>query len=525
MDNIFKPPLCIVTKDKYDILINNISIYQTTNPQQEIYNDLKTHPIDIHEGIIIVFGYDCGNTAKNLLKLYTNTIILILEPNLNLFYKNNIIVNSRLYIFDNIIALVKKAQDVYTGKSNVHCLVSLHWDKLYKIDYIETVIQDLQIHLNNIHTVSNIQKRKPQWVTNIIRNLSNLNSTSDIKYLKNICKNKPIIICSPGPSLDKNIHLLKEIQNDIIIIGVNASYSILRSNGIKPHIVVSVESFDLSSFFDNDMSDTILVMPYCANPSLRTLNFKKTFLFAPHSSFYATWAQKQLKETLTFSTGNSVACTAFSLAVVMGANPIILIGQDLAFSDNKIYASGSNVVVSSLNIDLEKGIYTKDINKNIYTPEELESAGTEETQDIFYIKGHNNTRVISRSDYVLFLSWFVQSAKNLKQTMPELHLINSTEGGAYIEGFNHTPLASILQKVNLQPTEFRDTIKQLPCANKQKRATIELHRLYKILNEKSYNLKKESLIEGFLYKNKMEKPLKGLLNLIKKELKNHYLLT
>jgi hypothetical protein len=60
------------------------------------------------------------------------------------------------------------------------------------------------------------------------------------------------VLVSTGPSLNKQLPLLKEIAPYVTIVAVDASFPVLSAYGIKPDIVVSMERIELSStFFKN----------------------------------------------------------------------------------------------------------------------------------------------------------------------------------------------------------------------------------------------------------------------------------
>jgi hypothetical protein len=117
-------------------------------------------------------------------------------------------------------------------------------------------------------------------------------------------------------------------------------------------------------------------------------------------------------------TGGSVTTTAFSLAQHMGANPIILIGQDLAWTDGKDHADG---YVSQ------------------YSREQLEARHAKG----FEIEGYDGKPVRTERQLLYYKTWFEQRIA----LMPDRLIVNATEGGARIEGAAHVPFESVCQEI------------------------------------------------------------------------------
>ena len=181
-----------------------------------------------------------------------------------------------------------------------------------------------------------------QTLANIPDMLSGIPLSKIIKERKN--KVKTAIIVSTGPSLTKQLELLKEIKDKATIISVDSSYEILKKQGIKPDFVVSLERLELTSkFFESPVSsfddDTIFM--------LSSLTHKKSVEYVKARNY--SLVLKPLNFELGFkdndfgylSGGHSCAHLGYELAVALEHEKIVLIGQDLAFgNDNITHADG-----------------------------------------------------------------------------------------------------------------------------------------------------------------------------------------
>ena len=123
----------------------------------------------------------------------------------------------------------------------------------------------------------------------------------------------------------------------------------------------------------------------------------------------------------------------------MGCDKIILIGQDLAYTDNKCYSQNS--AYAGFNINESKKVeFENEFNQN---EEQINKHAQFLSNDLVYVKGLNGTNLLTRPDYCMFILFFQDLAKKYAS---ELELINATEGGAFIEGFNHITLNEALEK-------------------------------------------------------------------------------
>ncbi len=173
--------------------------------------------------------------------------------------------------------------------------------------------------------------------------------------LKNICENRTpasvfkgkfnndtCIILAGGPSLDEDIEWVKENRNHLIVIAVSRIAKKLNQIGLVPHIVISVDPFEISF----DVSKELLLFP-SEVLFLHTNNVTPLLLSQWHGKrAYLDrrypWDVKEDKDNLV-SNGPTVTNAALKTAIDMGFSHILLSGVDLCFSDKGVsHASGSN---------------------------------------------------------------------------------------------------------------------------------------------------------------------------------------
>lgn len=226
----------------------------------------------------------------------------------------------------------------------------------------------------------------------------------------------PAIIVSSGPSLTKNVNELKRAKGRAIIIAADSAVNALLIHDIIPDLFVCIDARKNPGHFTDARIKNIPMICMLSTSQAALKDHKAPCYFVndgnPHILFFM---EKNGVEYPALSCGGSVANTATSFAEVMGFNNIILVGQDLAYTNNKTHAEGS--LRSSWNIDFHDDSFC-------------------------YIEGQNGEMIESSTQFKVYRDWFERELID----HPELNLINATEGGALIHGAEHTTLKDAIDK-------------------------------------------------------------------------------
>lgn len=138
---------------------------------------------------------------------------------------------------------------------------------------------------------------------------------------------KPVIIVSSGPSLDLSVKGLREFRSQFYLFCAGSALRTLMKYQVKPDMICIIDASNLVakqlSGYEN------LSVPLCFLSSASHLAVSNY-----QGSKYIFYNEPN-QGNLTIETGKSVATALLSIAILGGANPIIFIGQDLAFIDNK----------------------------------------------------------------------------------------------------------------------------------------------------------------------------------------------
>lgn len=209
-------------------------------------------------------------------------------------------------------------------------------------DYISL----LAIELNTSRSLSHSIHR------NLLQNFSKTIRDPGITRLKDAFKDRPAVIIAAGPSLSKNINLLAQAKNRGILICVGTALKALQKEGIDPDLVISLDpSLANYRLFENIASTkAFLCYEPQTYPDILNMFPERRFVFHSFSSYLALWLRNFYQAKVEVEPGGSVAIAAFEIACLMGANPIVFVGQDLAYTDGYTHARGTHYDGQKANI-------------------------------------------------------------------------------------------------------------------------------------------------------------------------------
>ena len=184
------------------------------------------------------------------------------------------------------------------------------------------------------------------WANHFIKNFSNFLQNNLISDLSCRGYNSAVIV-GAGPSLSKNIHILKKYEKETLIIAVLHALPALHKFNINPDIVVHIDSEDIPKFYEltkpsKDKQIRNFVIDTRVPPEIFNYPTKNiyTFPFSPHYNYKASHMFG-----LKYRDFSGPNVTIFSVRLVqhLGIKNITLIGNDLSFDDDKLYMDNCNL--------------------------------------------------------------------------------------------------------------------------------------------------------------------------------------
>lgn len=394
----------------------------------------------------VIFG--CGS-ADFLKKLATEcpqlAHVIIVEPNpdvfraflskwdiqeaLGVFAQVSLVVNEPI---ETVSGTVRKVigQGTIEGKIvSALSLVNYRWHfSEYEKAVHNGVMEAVRFARLNFNTVKAFVEL---WIVNFWQNFR-FGDGEISDYGENFAR-RPAIIVSAGPSLDKNIHLLEKAKEKSLIIAVGSAISILENRGIKPHFRVAIDpTQENEALFDGIKDDEVpliytnhlfyKILPNYHGPKIN-LCLKSNSLLEQY--LYDSAGQ----ERTSLESGFSVANIALNLLLYWKCDPIVFVGQDLAYTEDRLHASGA------WDNDYEQ----KFINKMI------------EKKDIF-----GNTVYTDKSFDGMRMVFESIIARN-----SQTQFLNATEGGIAIKGAENFGLENLLNKWGRYEPPVEDTVKNI----------------------------------------------------------------
>ncbi|ELU1086614.1 motility associated factor glycosyltransferase family protein [Campylobacter coli] len=172
-----------------------------------------------------------------------------------------------------------------------------------------------------------------QCYSHLLQNIPSMLGSIPFQRILSERKNKfeNAIVVSAGPSLAKQLSLLKAYQDKAVIFCADGALSMLEKEGIVPDYVLNIDFEDLPlRFFKNKQNKLSLNILSCAtHPSLVHFLDNKSVILRDDPLYQSF----NLNDFGYIDTGTHVSHFSYTLALALGFKNIIMIGQDLAFDE------------------------------------------------------------------------------------------------------------------------------------------------------------------------------------------------
>ncbi|ELV6576370.1 motility associated factor glycosyltransferase family protein, partial [Campylobacter coli] len=347
----------ILGKDNLDINLKDTSdntfLYENVidefNSMLNTYNDkYLLYPV------LYFYGFGNGILYKALLQNKNHQHIVVFEKDIEIIWImfhildfSHELQNSRLMVLNTNKLEIQDYNELCSSKpffqfSRIYFLELMsHYYERFHEDILGLNKKLAENFKNSIVSHGNDPLDALQGIEQFVYNLPQMITHPSYKEL--LSKRKGIsdtaIIVSTGPSLTKQLPLLKKYANKATIFCADSSYPILAKHGIKPDYVCMLERTEITAeFFNNDFGefdkDIVFVCSGVVHPKaieyLKGRNRK--YLIIPRYLYFPIYIKLKYFDFL-YNTP-SVAHMSYFLSVLLNHKNIILIGQDLAYAEN-----------------------------------------------------------------------------------------------------------------------------------------------------------------------------------------------
>ncbi|EOJ2009537.1 motility associated factor glycosyltransferase family protein, partial [Campylobacter jejuni] len=347
----------ILGKDNLDINLKDTSdntfLYENVidelNSMLNTYNDkYLLYPV------LYFYGFGNGILFKALLQNKNHQHIVVFEKDIEIIWImfhildfSHELQSARLMILQTSSLDIELFSNFCSSKpffqfSRIYFLELMsHYYERFHEDVLELNKKLVQDFKDSILSHGNDPLDALQGIEQFVYNLPQMITHPSYKEL--LSKRKGIsdtaIIVSTGPSLTKQLPLLKKYASKATIFCADSSYPILAKHNIKPDYVLSLERIPLTSeFFNNDFGefdkDIMFIVKSVTHPHTIKYLQKNNRAFILVSTYASFIQYLKLDYFGYFNMGFSVAHMACYLSLHLNHKNIIFIGQDLAYAEN-----------------------------------------------------------------------------------------------------------------------------------------------------------------------------------------------
>lgn len=391
---------------------------------------------ELNSEVVYVFGAGLGYsffTFRNWLKKHPKLKIIFIEPHLSvlfhLFQTNlglQLVEHPRvhLYHFKSKFELCKLID--HLSVQFAHTKAQVLALPIYLLKSPST-IRFFSRHILRLHdeistSIEEAEDSREAAFRNFALTGQNLEGRYRASQFKNLFRSIPCIIVGAGPSLDKNFDVLKTLKDKAIILAGSSAISSLTQRGLEPHMGNYFDPYE--RVLNRFKTSTAFEIP--TFHSARTyfqiskqIHGPSLYIKGSDATPVVKWLEDELgfegeliKELVSVTASNTL------MALLMGCDPIIYVGVDLAYTSNQTYSEGIVKDTEKASLGSKKDSFEFEFNREI-TSIDIHGQPTKTRH-----------------------GWKMESniLGELAMQNPQVRFFNCTEGGIGMTGINNLPL-------------------------------------------------------------------------------------
>lgn len=383
---------------------------------------------------VLFYGVGLGYHVETLLNRYPNMNYSLFEPVPNVF--NYFLESNRLDMVD-----LSRLKNVYIDteqddskdflinimgniQERIMLIALPSYERIFKQKF-EKFTEDFKAAVTAKYESNYIDNKfSARWTLNSLLNLPvTLTSPNILSGFESVFKDKPLIIVSAGPSLEEEYENLRKIkeQKTAFIFAVGSANKALIANGIIPDAVCTYDPQDINysvftKMLEEDVTDVPMIygtsvgfetLKHYPGPKLHMITSQDTV-----TPYYMGESDQTLKR---INDAPTIAAVTLQLACELGCNPVLLVGQNLALKGEQHYST-------EIENEMQKPLDNRD---NFLMVEDVHGNLIKTTKGFINMKH--------------FLEHYISFYKNID-------VINTTNGGAAINGAAYQTLSTIIQQ-------------------------------------------------------------------------------
>ena len=411
----------------------------------------------------VVFGLGMGHTVRGL-RAFTSAPLVIFEPDPGIvrsYFESGPSDLGDVPIVCTLHELSQIWPRLSNGKQSVSLVNTPGYAEVFpeQATAVREAVGEL-VQRSGVNDATH-RLRARVWIQDVFANLDLLREHPTFLALARQYQGVPAFIVGAGPSLGKNGRQLAEAAKKGIVIALNSSARALDSYGVEPQVLACMESIDVSHLFEHVSYIDRVVRAISLTGHPRTLRAGGGPLLPIFEGISQQNAPLQaLLGYQGLPVSGSVSTLAFSLAERLGCSPIVFVGQDLAYTDGKAYATGTPYQESRVRLAADGATLEHDWCETLKTTHNQGDNKMPEREPLRQVVAWGGSgHVMSTIGFSAVRAWLEGASVVLQRERPDTRLVTATEGGARIEGFEELPLAELLSSLperNISAASIRD---------------------------------------------------------------------
>ena len=450
-----EPILVYIREDDRKEYLN--SRYNPTKEAEKFMEDSVDLP---EKATLVLIGFGNGAHIREFMlkSKKENTNCIVYEPCKDLFMRilhdidiTDILKDKRVHIVVNGINNKKAGvySEIYISsinrKSNKHIALPKYRNLFPEacddfLHVLKNTYEDIEVEKNTIRVYGE------RVAYNGIQNLCYLPGCySGVEYIGKFPKDLPGIVVSAGPSLEKNVEMLKKAKGRALIIAVDTAVKTVMSHGIIPDMVISIDNHKPVRIFDVKGLEKV---PFLAEMAMNTevlefLRPEKLIFYSADSPVWDELFAEAGSGIRQIYAGGTVAIDAMANLIEWGFKTIIMVGQDLMLTGNRYHAGENKIQNFS---DLPYRVV--------------------KVKDIYGEEGYTT------SDFAIYIREIAKVAERF-----DVKFIDATEGGALIENTEIMTLRDAIEQYCLRECDIDQIISNNRCLFTDEQKNLPLQKL------------------------------------------------
>jgi len=313
-------------------------MHSTVNPEWEAKKLTKCW-LEEHAEEYLIFGMGMGYHVKALLQANEDVKVTVLEYRIESLLMALTYLEWKDYITSgrlNIIYesdLLKLLQHIKQKKEE--SVLFVHYPSLECVEEpeLKVILEDYFLTTSTMLELKKCLDRNFEYLQK--------QKFPSCDEVRDMFSQKKVVIVAGGPSVDDEVESMKKYRDELVILSVGTVARKLIAMGIHPDAIILTDPHEYMYHQVEKLDVENIPLLLLSTVSRSVVKSYKGPIYLIYQEGYEP-AEKVAKECgySTCQTGGSVTTTALDLSIIFGADKVILVGADMAYTNNRSHAGG-----------------------------------------------------------------------------------------------------------------------------------------------------------------------------------------